>query len=58
VAHIARSKGNPAESLAASKRAADYYESIGHRRAAFEAFGNVGLGLLEVGRLEAVESRS
>jgi eukaryotic-like serine/threonine-protein kinase len=55
-AHIARNKGNPAECLAAAKRAADYYESIGHRRAACEALANVGLSLLEVGRLEEAEA--
>lgn len=54
--HIARSQGNPAESLAAAKRAADYFESIGHRRAACEALANVGVSLLELGRLEEAEA--
>ncbi len=34
----------------------DYYESIGHRRAACEALGNLGVYLLELGQLEEAEA--
>ncbi len=56
-AQLARNKGKLAESVADFRRAADYYESIGHRRAACEALGNLGNALLELGHLEEAEAR-
>jgi tetratricopeptide (TPR) repeat protein len=55
-AHMARIDGKPAQAVAGFRRAADYYESIGHRRAACEARGNLGVTLLEVGQLEEAET--
>jgi tetratricopeptide (TPR) repeat protein len=55
-AHIALSQGNPAEQVASFRRAADYYESIGHQRAACEGLSNLAIGLLEVGQLEEAET--
>jgi tetratricopeptide (TPR) repeat protein len=56
-AQLARNKGKPAESVAGFRRAVDYYDSIGHRRAACEALGNLGNALLELGQLEEGEVR-
>ena len=55
-AHLARVHGKPAQAVAAFRHAADYYESIGHRRAACEARGNLGMTLLELGQLEEAET--
>jgi len=57
-AHIAGNRGKPAEAAIGFRRAAEYYESIGHRRVACEALGNLGLYLLDVGRLEEAEACS
>jgi tetratricopeptide (TPR) repeat protein len=51
-AHLARIEGKPAQAVAGFRRAADYYESIGHGRAACEARANLGVTLLEIGQLE------
>jgi tetratricopeptide (TPR) repeat protein len=51
-AHIVANKGKQAEAVAGSRRAANYYEKIGHRRAACEGLCNVAVSLLEVGQLE------
>jgi tetratricopeptide (TPR) repeat protein len=56
-AHLAANRGKRTEQVAAFRRAADYYESIGHRRVACEALGNLGVSLLEVGQLEEAETR-
>jgi tetratricopeptide (TPR) repeat protein len=53
---LARTRGNLADAVAGFRRAAEYHESIGHRRAACEALGNLGLSLLEVGQLEEAET--
>jgi tetratricopeptide (TPR) repeat protein len=42
--------------VAGARRAADYYESIGHRRAASEGLANLAISLLEVGQLEEAET--
>jgi tetratricopeptide (TPR) repeat protein len=55
-AHIAVSKGRLSETVAGSRRAADYYDSIGHRRLACEARANLGVTLLELGQLEEAEA--
>jgi tetratricopeptide (TPR) repeat protein len=55
-AHMAGNKGKTAEAVAGFRRAVDYYESIGHRRAACEALGNLGAYLLELGQLEEAEA--
>jgi predicted ATPase len=55
-AHIAVNRGKPAESIGGFKGAAEYYESIGHRRAACEGVSNLAISLLEVGRLEEAET--
>ena len=55
-AHIAGNRGMPAEAAMGFRRAVDYYESIGHRRVACEALGNLGLYLLDLGRLEEAET--
>jgi tetratricopeptide (TPR) repeat protein len=54
-AHMAGNKGKTREAVAGFRRAVDYYESIGHRRAACKALGNLGVSLLEVGQLEEAE---
>ena len=54
--HIARAAGDPAESLARTKRSLDHFQNIGHRRAACEALGNLGVSLLEVGLLNEAET--
>jgi tetratricopeptide (TPR) repeat protein len=56
LAHMAADKGRQAEAVARFKRAAEYYESGGQRRAACEALGNVGVSLLELGQLEGAET--
>ena len=56
-AHIAANQGKPAEQVASFRRAADHYDSIGHRRAACECLVNLAVGLLEVGQLEEAETR-
>jgi tetratricopeptide (TPR) repeat protein len=55
-AHMARTEGKPDQAVGGFKRAADYYEHIGHRRAACEARGNLGVTLLELGQLEEAEA--
>jgi tetratricopeptide (TPR) repeat protein len=55
-AQVARNKGKPAEAIAGDRRAVDYYESLGHKRAACEALGNLGVSLLEVGQFEKAEA--
>jgi predicted ATPase len=55
-AHVAVNNGKLAESVAGSRRAADYYESIGYRRLACEARTNLGVTLLELGQLEDAEA--
>jgi tetratricopeptide (TPR) repeat protein len=55
-AHLARVQHKPVRAVAGFGRAADYYESIGHKRAACEARGNLGLTLLELGQLEQAET--
>jgi eukaryotic-like serine/threonine-protein kinase len=54
-AHIARFKGQSTEMVAHIRWAANYFKSIGHRRAACETQGNCGMSLLEVGQIEAAE---
>jgi tetratricopeptide (TPR) repeat protein len=55
-AHIAVTKGKPAESIEGFKGAAEHYDSISHRRAACEARANLGVSLLELGQLEEAET--
>ena len=54
-AHLARVQGKPAQAVAGFRRAAEFYESIAHRRSACEARGNMGVTLLELGHLEEAE---
>jgi tetratricopeptide (TPR) repeat protein len=53
---LARARGNLSDAVAGFRHAAEYHESIGHRRAACEALGNLGVSLLEVGQLEEAEA--
>jgi tetratricopeptide (TPR) repeat protein len=53
---LARARGKLAAAVAGFRHAADYYESIGHRRAACEALGNLGVSLLELGQLEEAKT--
>jgi len=55
-AHLERTQGRPARAVASVRRAAEHYERIGHRRAACEARGNLGVTLLELGQLEEAEA--
>jgi tetratricopeptide (TPR) repeat protein len=55
-AQVARNEGKPAEAIAGDRRAVDYYESLGHKRASCESLGNLGVSLLEVGQLEKAEA--
>jgi tetratricopeptide (TPR) repeat protein len=55
-AHMAATQARPAEAVAGFRRAADYYETIGHRRVACEALGNLAVCLVEVGQLEEAET--
>jgi len=55
-AHLASNGGKRADQVAAFRRAADYYESIGYRRVACEALGNLGVSFLEAGQLEEAET--
>jgi tetratricopeptide (TPR) repeat protein len=54
-AHMARVSGKPAQALAYVRQAAEFYESIGNRRAACEALGNLGMALGETGQFELAE---
>jgi tetratricopeptide (TPR) repeat protein len=54
-AHMARASGKPAQALAYVRQAAEFYESIGNRRAACEALGNLGTALGETGQFELAE---
>jgi tetratricopeptide (TPR) repeat protein len=55
-AHMAVSRGKTSESVGGFRGAAEYYESIGNRRAACEARVNLGVSLLELGQLEEAEA--
>jgi tetratricopeptide (TPR) repeat protein len=55
-AHMARAQGKLAQTVAGFRRAADYYDSIGHRRAACEALANLGGTLLDLGQIEEAEA--
>jgi tetratricopeptide (TPR) repeat protein len=55
-AHMARMEGKLAQAVAGFKCATSHYESIGHRRAACEALGNLGATLLELGEDEEGEA--
>jgi tetratricopeptide (TPR) repeat protein len=55
-AHVAVNEGNLVEAIAGYRRAASHNESIGHRRAACEALGNLSISLLELGQLEEAEA--
>ena len=52
---IARSNSRLAEALSCTRRAVEHFQSIGNRRVALEAYGNLGAGLAEVGQLEEAE---
>jgi tetratricopeptide (TPR) repeat protein len=54
--HLALAQGKLAQTVVGSRRAADYFESIGHRRVACEARVNLGVTLLELGQLEEAEA--
>jgi len=55
-AHLASNGGKRSEQVTAFRRAAEYYDSIGYRRVACEALGNIGVSFLEAGQLEEAES--
>jgi tetratricopeptide (TPR) repeat protein len=57
-AHLARDAGRPAEHAAGFKRAWEFFESVGHRRAGTEALANAGVALLELGQLEEAEAQT
>jgi eukaryotic-like serine/threonine-protein kinase len=54
-AHIARAEDRLADSASGHKRAWQFFEGAGHRRAATEPLGNYGVLLMEVGQLEEAE---
>ena len=56
-AHLACAQDRPADQAAGFNRAAEFFESAGHRRASTEALGNVGMALMELGRLEEAEAQ-
>jgi tetratricopeptide (TPR) repeat protein len=56
-AHLAKAEGQPGEAVRLFQRAVESFEKAGHRRAAAEAFGNVGGTLMEVGQLEEAEAQ-
>ena len=56
-AHLACAQDRPADQAAGFNRAAEFFESAGHRRASTEALGNAGMALMELGRLEEAEAQ-
>ncbi len=56
-AHLARTEDRPADFASGSSSASEFFESIGHRRAATEALGNSGGALMELGQLEEAEAQ-
>jgi len=56
-AHVARDEDRPADHAAGFRRAWEYFESAGHRRAGTEALGNAGVALMELGQLEQAEEQ-
>jgi eukaryotic-like serine/threonine-protein kinase len=56
-AHLAWEEGRRGDMVALFQEAATLFETAGHRRAAAEAFGNVGSGLMEVGQLDEAETQ-
>jgi tetratricopeptide (TPR) repeat protein len=56
-AHLARAEDRPADFASGFSRASEFFESVGHRRAATEALGNAGGALMELGQLEEAEAQ-
>jgi serine/threonine protein kinase/tetratricopeptide (TPR) repeat protein len=54
-AHLARAEDRPVDQADGFRRAWEFFESAGHRRAATEALANAGNALMEIGRLEEAE---
>ena len=54
---LAKHEDRPAEYAVGFKRAWEYFESAGHRRAGTEALGNAGVALMELGQLEQAEEQ-
>ena len=54
-AHLAREEDRPEHFAVMFRRAWEFYESAGHRRAGAEALGNASVALMELGQLEAAE---
>jgi serine/threonine protein kinase/tetratricopeptide (TPR) repeat protein len=56
-AHVARDEGRQDEPLRLCQHAVEAFERAGHRRAAAETLGNVGVALMEVGQLDEAEGQ-
>jgi serine/threonine protein kinase/tetratricopeptide (TPR) repeat protein len=56
-AHVAWADGRQGEAIGLWQRATENFERAGHRRAAAETLGNVGVGLMGIGQLDEAEAQ-